>query len=240
MRVSSWSVTRRCSSVIAARFKRTSGLLALAATMTLGSSACIHTQEEERSDAPPPASTAVADTSQKGPSRAPSASDVPAKYVITSWNASLWAPTLRSDCANRLPSRLHPRRQEGRFFVYFSCATTGSGPLAAAARILPNQSASIQGALSVLFRGPTAAERRAGYRATFGAATSHLPFKVAVDRGHQLAIVDLDRRFLEVEFLFVPTDDVAHIVSVAGQFPGIEWVAILVDGQPLCKALREC
>ena len=182
MRVPSWSVTGRCSSVIAARFKHSSGLLALAVAITLVGSACIHTQGEDSSDAPPPASTAVANTSRKGPSRAPSASDVPARYVITTWNASLWAPTVRSDCANRLPTRLDPRRQEGRFFVYFSCVTTGSGPQPRLQGLLSKQSASIEGALKILFRGPTVAERKAGYRATFGAATWHLPFTVAVDR----------------------------------------------------------
>jgi len=85
-----------------------------------------------------------------------------------------------------------------------------------------------------------AAERRAGYQTTFGPETANLPFTVAVDDAHRLAIVDLDRRFLKVEFLFVPTEDIAQIVSTAGQFPGIEWVAVLVDGRPLCKALKEC
>jgi spore germination protein GerM len=124
--------------------------------------------------------------------------------------------------------------------VYFSCVRTGSAPLAAAARTLPRRGASIESALRSLFRGPTAAERRAGYRTTFGAATARLPFTVTRDPRHRLAVVDLDRRFLDVEFLFVPTEDVAQIVSTAGQFPGIEWVAILVENDPLCKALQEC
>ena len=165
---------------------------------------------------------------------------MPTQYVITTWHAALWRPTHRSDCARRLPAALRPRPQAGRFFVYFSCVTTGSAPLAAAARTLSRRSVSIQGALRALFRGPTAPERTAGYRTTFGAATADLPFTVKRDRRHRLAVVDLDRRFLDVQFLFVPTEDVAQIVSTAGQFPGIEWVAILVENEPLCKALEEC
>lgn len=212
------------------------GLLALvAATMTIG--ACSLTEGEEQSNAPP-AST-VTHTSPLGPSRAPSTTDVPAKYVLATWQGSLWGPTPHSSCVNRLPQKLRPRPQGGRRFIYFSCVTTGSAPLAAAARTLRNER-SIEEVLKLLFEGPTAAERRAGYRATFGAGTAHLPFTVRVDKRYRLAIIDLDRRFLEVEFLFVPTQDVAQIVSTAGQFPGIEWVAILIGGQPLCKALREC
>lgn len=206
---------------------------------TLATGACTLTGGDEQSDAPPPSAARPATTSQP-PSKAPSASDVPAKYVITTWHASLWQPTHRSACAGRLPAGLRPQPRDGRFFVYFSCVTTGSSPLAAAARMLPRESASIESALRSLFRGPTAAESNAGYRATFGSATARLPFTVTTDRRHRLAIVDLDRRFLDVEFLFVPTEDVAQIVSTAGQFPGIEWVAILVEDEPLCKALQEC
>jgi spore germination protein GerM len=91
-----------------------------------------------------------------------------------------------------------------------------------------------------LLSGPTRAERRAGLVSTFGTATRSLRFSLTMNARRRYAVVDLNRAILAVEFAFVSTQEVAQIVSTIGQFPRVEWVVILVDGMPLCRALREC
>ena len=201
----------------------------------LAASACSNERGDGSAEAPPPSGRG------RPAGTAPTPADVPAKYVLSTYAASLWRPERRPPCAGHLAPQRRERLRRARFLVYFSCQAQ-RGPLiaAGAARPLGRTDASPERALRILFRGPTGAERKAGYVSNFGPARARLAFTVAIDRRHDLAVVDLDRRFLDVEFAFVSVQDVAQIVSTAGQFDRLEWVAILVDGRPLCKALSEC
>lgn len=170
---------------------------------------------------------------------------MPEKYLRTTWAARLWRPKIRSDCGIRLPPSRRPQPQEAMLRrVYFSCRSPGV-PLIDAAAVAGARRPAVDRAtpervLRVLFQGPTKAERQAGYDSTFGRRTANLPFTYTRHLTYQLAVVDLDRRFLDVPFAFDSIQEVAQIVSTAGQFPGVEWVAILIDGRPLCEAVDEC
>jgi spore germination protein GerM len=154
-----------------------------------------------------------------------------------SFRSDMWRPVLDSDCRSRLRAKPAP----GHRYVYFSCEPR-KGPLvpAAAARELSPRDASPARALRILLRGPTAAERAAGFVSNFGRKTGNLRFRVTVDRRRGLAVVDLDPAIMRVDFVFVSVQDVAQITSTVGQFPPVRRVAILVGGRPLCEKVDIC
>lgn len=119
--------------------------------------------------------------------------------------------------------------------VYFTCEV-GDGPPVTAAVVRPGSSPT--DALDALFAGPTPEETAAGFRSGFGEATRELAYNYA--RRGDVGVVDLSPAFLEVEFLFVPVSTFAELVSTVGGFDGVERVAVLVDGRPLCVVLEEC
>lgn len=156
---------------------------------------------------------------------------------VQTWNRSdLWRPTIESDCGRRLPES--PRK--GGFYLYFGCEPRQAGPLinAAAARRLPGDAATPEGALGLLLHGPNRAERRAGFYSNFGPKTKDIPYTVTVE--DDLAVVDLDPAIMNVELAFVSVQEVAEITSTVGQFPPVERVEIRVGGRPLCKVVGEC
>jgi spore germination protein GerM len=105
-------------------------------------------------------------------------------------------------------------------------------------------------AIQALLRGPNTEESRKGYLSSFSAASASIPFRVArLPNG--LAVVDFDRSILNLTAprqdptqnarrLFVATMDAHQIVATLGQFSGVRRVAILIGGQPLCRAKGEC
>jgi hypothetical protein len=92
----------------------------------------------------------------------------------------------------------------------------------------------------MLLRGPTRAERAAGFNSPFGPRTARLSFKLAVRPEHGLAVVDLDPSIMRMKFAFISVAETAEITSTVGQFPGVKRVRILIGGRPLCAALGEC
>jgi hypothetical protein len=137
--------------------------------------------------------------------------------------------------------------------IYFGC-TPRQGPTVPA---VPARIARVAGgsdpmsvALRELLRGPTDAESRAGYISSFSSASAGVPFRVA-RLANGLAVVDFDRTILDAiaprpdpsqnpRHLFVANMDAHQIVATLGQFSGVRRVAILVGGEPLCRARGEC
>jgi hypothetical protein len=148
-----------------------------------------------------------------------------------------------------------PRRESDgpRATVYFGCAPR-QGPVVPAvpARLIRIQNGSdpMSLALRALLRGPTEAESRAGYISSFSAASAGVPFRVA-QLANGLAVVDFDRAILNISAprpdptqnprnLFVATMDAHQIVATLGQFSAVRRVAILIGGEPWCRARGEC
>lgn len=126
--------------------------------------------------------------------------------------------------------------------VFFGC-TPQSGPVIGAvpARVVPVPSGSKpeQVAVEALLAGPTAQERQAGYVANFGDASRGVGFQVEL-RNDGTAVINFDQAIRERARAFVSNLDARQVVATLGQFPGVERVLILVEGEPLCKALGEC
>ncbi len=87
--------------------------------------------------------------------------------------------------------------------------------------------------------GATEAEKAAGYRSNFGTGTAATAFSVRrLDGG--LVVVDLHPSIRQQRMAFVSNAEAKQLVAALGQLPGVERVAILIGGQPLCKALGQC
>ena len=126
--------------------------------------------------------------------------------------------------------------------VFFGC-TPASGPVVGAvpARVVPVPSGGKpeRVALEALLAGPTAEESRAGYVSNFGANSRGVGFEVEVhDDG--MAVVNFDQAIRGQARAFVSNIDTRQVVATLGQFPNVKQVLILVEGEPLCKALGEC
>jgi Sporulation and spore germination/Immunoglobulin-like domain of bacterial spore germination len=102
-------------------------------------------------------------------------------------------------------------------------------------RTLPRTAAVLRGALDALLRGPTVAERRAGY-------TSAIPVG-AVLRGVALtggvATIDLTGRYAAGGGSLSMLLRVAQIVHTATQFPTVRRVAFRIDGKPVAAISGE-
>ena len=126
--------------------------------------------------------------------------------------------------------------------VFFGC-TPQSGPVVAAvpARVVPVPAGQRRErvALEALLAGPTEQERQAGYVSTFGSGSRGVAFEAEV-RSDGTAVVNFDQAIREKAKAFVSNMDARQIVATMGQFPGVERVLILVEGEPLCRALGEC
>jgi hypothetical protein len=134
--------------------------------------------------------------------------------------------------------------------VFFACGSTKGPTLAAIpARTVPvpPDADPKATALRALLAGPTPAERRAGYLATFGPTTQATPFTIEVLDGG-LAVVDFDPAILNVivvspdrrTHVFVANEDAYQVFVTLGQFPDVKRVTILVGGRPLCKVQEAC
>lgn len=126
--------------------------------------------------------------------------------------------------------------------VFFGC-TPESGPVVGAvpARVVavPEGSRPERVALEALLAGPTAEERRTGYVSNFGEGSRRVGVEVEV-RNDGMAVVNFDQAIREQGRAFVSNIDTRQVVATLGQFPSVERVLILVEGEPLCKALGEC
>jgi hypothetical protein len=96
-------------------------------------------------------------------------------------------------------------------------------------RVVPRTPAVAAAALRALLRGPTAAERRAGYGTTIPAGTALR--SVSVTRG--VATVDLTRRYESGGGSLSMLLRVAQVVYTATRFPTVERVAFRLDGRPV-------
>jgi len=166
---------------------------------------------------------------------------------VTTYSAS--AP---SRCA-LAPPRAGGESGGATVTIYFGCVRPqGADVPAVPARIVRVQSGNdpMSAALRAVLSGPTDGESRAGYLSSFSAASAGVPFRVA-RLASGMAAVDFDRAILAVNAprsdptqnprrLFVVPMDAHQIVATLGQFSGVRRVAILVGGEPLCRARGEC
>ena len=126
--------------------------------------------------------------------------------------------------------------------VFFGC-NPQSGPVVPAvpARVVPVPAGGRpeRAAIEALLAGPTADESRAGYVSNFGNASRGVEFEVEV-RNNGLAVINFDQAIRDRARAFVSNLDAHQVVATLGQLPGVQRVLILVEGEPLCKALGEC
>lgn len=126
--------------------------------------------------------------------------------------------------------------------LFFGC-TPESGPVVAAvpARVVsvPAGTAAELVALRSLLAGPTAEERKAGYVSNFGEGSRGVGVEVEI-RNDGMAVVNFDQAIRAQARAFVSNLDARQVVATLGQFPRVERVLILIEGEPLCKALGEC
>lgn len=96
-------------------------------------------------------------------------------------------------------------------------------------RLVPHTRAVARAALAALLRGPTADERRRGYRTAVPAGTS---LRGVVLSGG-VATVDLSRRFESGGGSLSMLLRVAQVVHTLTQFPSVERAAFELDGRPV-------
>lgn len=94
-------------------------------------------------------------------------------------------------------------------------------------------------ALEALLAGPTDQERQAGYLSSFGSSSRGVAFEAEI-RSDGTALVNFDQAIRDHAKAFVSNIDARQVVATLSQFPGVERVLILVEGDPLCRALGEC
>lgn len=101
--------------------------------------------------------------------------------------------------------------------------------LAPVRRAVPRTPAVARAALAALLRGPTAAERAAGYSTCVPAGTALRGVHVS----GRVATVDLTRRFQSGGGSLSMLLRVAQVVYTATQFTAVERVAFRLDGRPV-------
>lgn len=144
-----------------------------------------------------------------------------------------------SRCGLKAPGSASP---PSSIRVFFGC-NPQSGPVVPAvpARVVPVAAGGKpeRAAIEALLAGPTAQESRAGYVSNFGDASRGVEFEVEI-RNDGLAVINFDQAIRDRARAFVSTLDARQVVATLGQFPGVQRVLILVEGEPLCRALGEC
>lgn len=162
--------------------------------------------------------------------------DGTSRVLVEALAVNAWRPGSPASCG--LAS---PPRSGGDVTLFFGCTPT-NGPVLGA---IPARRLSVgagaeakEAAIAALLRGPTAAERAAGYLSNFGERSAGTPFTIRM-RG-DTSVVDLDSRIRDVPMIFVGRTDVAQLVATLGQFPDVRFVIIRVGGHPLCRVLGEC
>jgi hypothetical protein len=101
--------------------------------------------------------------------------------------------------------------------------------VAPARRVVPHTTAVTRAALTALLRGPTAAERRAGYGSAIPGGTTLRGVTVS----HGTATIDLARRFEAGGGSLSMLLRVAQVVHTATQFPSVHDVVFLIGGNPV-------
>lgn len=101
--------------------------------------------------------------------------------------------------------------------------------LAPVGRALPHTLAVARASLRALLAGPTAAERRAGYRSLVPVGTTLRDIAVS----GRVATVDLSRRFASGGGSFSMLTRVAQVVFTTTQFPTVDRVRFRLDGTPV-------
>ena len=96
-------------------------------------------------------------------------------------------------------------------------------------RAVPHTSAVVRAALTALLRGPTTAERRAGYSSAIPTGTTVRGISIA----HDTATIDLDRRFETGGGSLSMLLRVAQVVYSATQFESVHNVVFRINGKPV-------
>lgn len=191
-----------------------------------------------RADAPPPVPVPTAgETSAGGEVKAPVASITALKEHALA--VRTYGAEDPSRCGLKPPRAAVP---PSSVQVFFGC-TPASGPVVGAvpARVMavPSGTKPERAAIEALLAGPTAEEKQAGYVSNFGDASRGAGVDVEL-RNDGTAVVNFDQAVRERGRAFVSNLDTRQVVATLGQFPGVERVLILIEGEPLCKALGEC
>lgn len=191
-----------------------------------------------RADAPPPVPVSRdADADTEGEVTAPRASL--AELQEHALSVRTYGGEAPSRCGLKAPPGASP---PSSVQIFFGC-TPQDGPVVEAvpARVVsvPAGSAAQPFALRTLLAGPTDEERRAGYVSNFGEASRGVGVDVEI-RNDGMAVANFDQAIRSKARAFVSNLDARQVVATLGQFPGVERVLILVEGEPLCKAMGEC
>lgn len=125
--------------------------------------------------------------------------------------------------------------------VFFGCRGPGKDVYAPPARNVqvPDADDPKYVAIEMLLTGPTDEERQAGYYANFSEESKQIDFEIEVfDTG--LAVINFDSAIMDVPLVFVGSADSLQIIKTLGQFPDVDRVTILINGEPLSCAVGEC
>jgi hypothetical protein len=126
--------------------------------------------------------------------------------------------------------------------VFHGCAPQSGPALDAvpARRVsVPAGTDPMEAAVRAQLAGATQEEKSRGYVSNFGPGTEATGFTVRrMDGG--LVVLDLHPSVRSQRMVFVSNAEARQLVAALGQFPGVQRVAILIGGQPLCRALGQC
>src|SRR5688572_8183498 len=156
-----------------------------------------------------------------------------------------WAYTLSASpegdptrCGLRRPSA--PTDARTHVKVYFGCQPP-DGPVLSAVPArsvpVPTDAEPMRVAVAALLRGPTSDEARAGYLSGFGESSARVGFTVH-SLGDGLVAVNFDSSMRPP--VVASNMAITQVVRTLAQFPGVQRVAILIDGRQLCSILGEC
>lgn len=161
---------------------------------------------------------------------------LPRRYRIDAIETAIWT-TPHSRCGERIGA---PPAGSTSRVLFFSCVRKNQPLIPAAPARALAKGTNIDSAIRNLLRGPTKDEKRAGFTSNFDEKTGDIRFSLRREREHDLLVIDFERAILDVEFVFVSTQDVGQLAATVGQFPEVDWILIRVGGKRLCAVLGEC
>lgn len=186
---------------------------------------------------PAPAETAAAATDTGRPR--PQAWPARAVLEENSLAVSTYGPGDPSSCG--LPA-VQPADGRTTVLVFHGCAPRSGPALDAvpARRVsVPAGTEPMEAAVRAQLAGATEEEKARGYVSNFGPGTEATRFTLRrLDGG--LVVLDLHPSVRSQQMVFVSNAEARQLVAALGQFPGVQRVAILIGGQPLCRALGQC
>lgn len=123
--------------------------------------------------------------------------------------------------------------------VFFVCQPRhGPVDVAATVRRVGSSGDPQRAAMALLLAGPTAQERKAGFRTQLGGPKDGVTFDLT--RRKSSVKVNLSRQALDLPALLVTPFPTRQIVSTMRQFESVRRVELYIAGKPLCSYDPEC